>query len=102
MDINVKKNGVEMLVELDGRLDTTSAPELEKSLVAEWDDVENLVFDFAALRYVSSAGLRVLLGSQKKMNAKGGTMVIKHVNETVMEVFDVTGFLDILTVKNDD
>ena len=88
-----------MVIALDGRLDTNTAPELEKEL--QLDDVQELVLEFEKLRYLSSAGLRVLLAAQKKMNAKQGTMVLKHVNDMIMEVFEATGFIDILTVEND-
>ncbi len=101
MNITSKLNGKELLVALEGRLDTTSAPELERELSAKLDGVDSLVLEFAELRYLSSAGLRTLLSSQKKMNAKNGTMIIRHANEMIMEVFEVTGFLDILTVEND-
>lgn len=83
---------------LIGRLDTTTSPELEKEIKASISGVTELIFDFAELEYVSSAGLRVLLAAQKMMN-KQGKMVIRHVSETVMEVFDITGFSDILTIE---
>jgi anti-sigma B factor antagonist len=101
MEIKTVANGAEMTVALEGRLDTSTAPQLEKELGTKLENVETLIWDFENLGYVSSAGLRVLLATQKKMNAKNGTMVIKHVNEMIMEIFDVTGFLDILTVEND-
>lgn len=83
---------------LEGRLDTTTSPELEKELKAELDGVSELTLDFAGLEYISSAGLRVLLAAQKVMN-KQGEMKISHVNETIMEIFEVTGFSDILTIE---
>ena len=98
MNITTTANGQELTIALEGRLDTTSAPELEKELGAKLDGVDSLTLEFEKLRYLSSAGLRVLLAAQKKMNAQKGSMVIKHVNEMIMEVFEVTGFLDILTV----
>lgn len=101
MNITTTANGKELTIALEGRLDTTSAPELEKELGVKLDGVESLILEFKDLRYLSSAGLRVLLAAQKKMNAQKGSMVIKHVNEMIMEVFEVTGFLDILTVEND-
>ena len=101
MNITSVTNGKQVTIALEGRLDTTSAPELEKELGANLDGVEELILEFEKLRYLSSAGLRVLLAAQKKMNAQKGSMVIKHVNEMIMEVFEVTGFLDILTVEND-
>ncbi len=98
MTIQVNKNGNEMTVAIEGRLDTTTAPELEKTLKENLDGIAALVLDFAALEYISSAGLRVVLGAQKTMN-KQGSMVVRHVNETVNEVFEITGFADILTIE---
>lgn len=98
MTIEKQKNGNEMTVTLSGRLDTTTAPELEAELKKELDGTAHLIFDFAALEYLSSAGLRVLLSAQKTMN-KQGDMVIRHVNETIAEIFEVTGFSDILTIE---
>lgn len=83
---------------VEGRLDTTTAPTLEQELDDTIDAVEDLVLDFAALDYISSAGLRVILKAQKIMNAKGA-MKIVNVNETIMEVFEITGFVDILTIE---
>ena len=83
---------------LCGRLDTTNAPKLEEELKMSLPGTEHLVLDFAALDYLSSAGLRVLLGAQKAMN-KQGDMVVRNVNETIAEIFDVTGFADILTIE---
>lgn len=98
MTINkTNENGI-LTVQLSGRLDTTTAPELEAFLSNELSSVQELVFDFAELQYISSAGLRVLLTSQKTMNRQG-RMVVKNVSEDVMEVFDVTGFSDILTIE---
>ena len=88
----------ELTVALTGRLDTTTAPELEEELKASIDGVTVLVMDMAALEYISSAGLRVLLSTQKMMN-KQGEMKVRHVNETIMEIFEVTGFTDILTIE---
>lgn len=84
---------------LSGRLDTTTAPQLEKVLQENLSDITAVIFDFAGIEYISSAGLRVLLSTQKRMNAAGGTMKLIHVNEMVMEVFDITGFTDILTIE---
>ena len=98
MTIEKAVNGAELLLTLSGRLDTTTAPQLEAELKASLPGVESLVLDFAALDYLSSAGLRVLLGAQKTMN-KQGSMTVRHVNETIMEIFDVTGFCDILTIE---
>lgn len=91
-------NAKEMTVVLTGRLDTTTAPQLEAELKANIAGVETLVLDFAGLDYLSSAGLRVLLAAQKIMN-KQGTMVVRNVNETIAEIFEVTGFCDILTIE---
>jgi len=85
-------------VALGGRLDTTTAPELEASL-GNLADVKALNFNFEALEYISSAGLRVLLANQKAMMAANGRMLIHNVNETIMEVFEITGFADILTIE---
>ena len=98
MNINkTLENGV-LIVALQGRLDTTTAPQLEQELMASLDGVTALRFDFAELDYISSAGLRVLLTSQKRMN-KQGTMVVCNVNETIGEVFEITGFSDVLTIE---
>ena len=82
---------------LEGRLDTVSSPELEQSLREVLPGLKELILDFSGLDYISSAGLRVLLSAQKVMN-KQGSMKVTHVNETIMEIFEVTGFSDILTV----
>ncbi len=87
----------EVTLILEGRLDTTTAPQLEKE-IQELDGITCLKMDFEKLDYLSSAGLRVLLLAQKKMN-RCGEMILNHVNETIMEVFDVTGFIDILTIE---
>lgn len=97
MTINKNLEGEKLNVAVEGRLDTSTAPELEKEL-SDLAGVKELVLDFAKLEYVSSAGLRVLLASQKAMNAQG-KMLIKNVNETIMEVFEITGFADILTIE---
>ena len=98
MEIKKIKNENEMNLKVEGRLDTTTAPQLEAELKQSIGGVEKLVFDFEALEYLSSAGLRVLLAAQKVMN-KQGEMVIKNVNETIAEIFEVTGFTDILTIE---
>ncbi len=98
MTIEKKTNGSSMEISLAGRLDTQTSPDLEKELDACLAGVEELVFDFADLEYISSAGLRVILKAQKAMNARGSMKLI-HVNENVMEVFDITGFVDILTIE---
>ncbi len=98
MTINKNVNGTELTLAVEGRLDTVTSPELESVLKNSLAGMTKVVFDFAALEYVSSAGLRVLLSAQKIMN-KQGEMVIRNVGETVMEVFEVTGFSDILTIE---
>lgn len=99
MTIDKKEQGTTLEIAVSGRLDTTTAPQLEAELKRSVDGVTELVFDFSGLEYLSSAGLRVLLAAQKVMN-KQGTMVIRHVNETIMEVFEITGFSEILTIDN--
>lgn len=98
MTITKTQNGSELAVVVEGRLDTITAPELEKELNESLEGVTSLIFDLKKLDYVSSAGLRVLLSAQKKMN-KQGEMKLIHVNETIMEIFEVTGFSDILTIE---
>lgn len=98
MMINKQEDGNKLTVAVSGRLDTTTAPELEQELKASLDDVEELVLDFSDLEYISSAGLRVLLSTQKTMVKKSG-MTLTGVSDTVMEVFEVTGFSDILTIE---
>ena len=93
-----KKEGAAMSVTLDGRLDTITAPELEKTLNASLDGVSALTIDFEKLTYISSAGLRVLLAAQKRMSSQGAMKVV-HVSDVVMEIFDVTGFSGILTIE---
>ena len=98
MTIKKETSGARMVLGLEGRLDTTTAPALEAELKHSIGDISELVFDFAKLEYISSAGLRVLLAAQKVMN-KQGNMVIKNVNAVIMDVFEVTGFSDILTIE---
>ena len=98
MNIKKEQNGTELKISLEGRLDTTTAPELESELKASLEGVSELDFDFESLEYVSSAGLRVLLAAQKTMNRQG-KMVIKNVKPEIMEIFEVTGFVDILTIE---
>lgn len=98
MNIEKKANENELMLNVTGRLDTATAPQLEAELKRSIDGVTSLIFDFSQLEYISSAGLRVLLSAQKVMN-KQGSMVIRNVNETVNEVFEVTGFVDILTIE---
>ncbi len=98
LNITKKKENAKLELALEGRLDTTTAPQLDETVNGEIDGVNELVFDFSALEYVSSAGLRVLLSAQKKMN-KQGSMVIRNVSEEINEIFNVTGFSDILTIE---
>lgn len=86
-------------ISLKGRLDTTTAPALDDEINAIIPNVSKIVLDFAELDYLSSAGLRVILCTQKAMSAKNGSFVIKHVNDTIMDVFDMTGFTSILTIE---
>lgn len=99
MTITMNHTADTITLHMTGRLDTTTAPQLEKALRENLDGIHSITFDFAGIEYISSAGLRVLLSAQKQMNAVGGTMKLIHVNETVMEVFDITGFADILTIE---
>ena len=98
MTIEKKLNATELNITITGRLDTTTAPQLEAELKQSLPGIEKLVLDFAALEYLSSAGRRVLLAAQKTMN-KQGEMIIKNVNETIRDIFEVTGFIDILTIE---
>ena len=98
MTIEIKKNAKEVTIEVGGRLDTITAPVLEKTIGENTLGMQSLVLDFKALEYLSSAGLRVLLGAHKKMS-KMGSMKVINVCETVMEVFEMTGFADILTIE---
>ena len=98
MTIDKKANGTELVMVISGRMDTTTAPQLEAELKSSLAGVDKLVLDFEKLEYVSSAGLRVILAAQKTMN-KQGEMVIKNVSEVIMEVFEITGFVDILTIE---
>ncbi len=98
MNIEKNLNGTELEIKVVGRLDTATAPQLEEELKANLDGIEKLVLDFAELDYLSSAGLRVLLSAQKTMN-KQGRMIVRNVNETIAEIFEVTGFCDILTIE---
>lgn len=98
MTVNKNREGNALCVSVVGRLDTVTAPELEASLKEEFEGLADLTIDLGELEYISSAGLRVLLLAQKTMS-KQGKMVVRNVNETVKEIFDVTGFSDILTVE---
>ncbi|MCR5772893.1 MAG: STAS domain-containing protein [Butyrivibrio sp.] len=98
MKINQSKAGSELTIGLEGRLDTSTAPELDEALKSALEGVTKLSFDLEKLEYISSAGLRVLLTAQKTMN-KQGSMVVKNVSEDVKEIFEVTGFTDILSIE---
>ena len=98
MTIEIKRNTNETTIVLVGRIDTLTAPALEKTIADSIDSNENLVLDFKRLEYISSAGLRVLLGAQKRFQ-KSGSMKLVNVSEDVMEVFEMTGFADILTIE---
>ena len=98
MTIDKNLNAGELTVRLSGRLDTTTAPQLEAEFKQNIAGVKKLVLDFTALDYLSSAGLRVILQTQKAMN-KQGEMIIRNVNETITEIFEITGFIDILTIE---
>ncbi|MBO4750200.1 MAG: STAS domain-containing protein [Lachnospiraceae bacterium] len=98
LNIEKKADGTNLEVKLSGRLDTVTAPQLEGAIRESIDGVTNLSFDFTELEYISSAGLRVLLAAQKIMN-KQGDMVVKNVSAEVNEIFEVTGFTDILSIE---
>ena len=98
MNINIEKENGVTVIKIEGRLDTTSAPELEKAINDEGEALKNLVLDFKGVDYISSAGLRVLLTAQKKMNVQG-SMELINVGEAVMDIFEMTGFADILVIK---
>ncbi|MDO4733023.1 MAG: STAS domain-containing protein [Bacillota bacterium] len=98
MMINQNKDGSKLCLSLDGRLDTATAPDLEAIIDSSIEGITMLTIDMENLEYVSSAGLRVILKAQKIMNGQG-EMKLRNVNETIMEVFDITGFIDILTIE---
>ncbi|WP_320956354.1 STAS domain-containing protein [Enterocloster asparagiformis] len=98
MVITKTRNGGSLTLALEGRLDTTTAPELETAIKTGLEGVDALTLDMAGLQYLSSAGLRVILAAQKQMNRQG-TMTVRNVCETIMEVFEVTGFTDILNIQ---
>lgn len=98
MNINIEKVNNSTVFKLEGRLDTVTAPELENAINNEGEALENLVLDFGGISYISSAGLRVLLGAQKKMNVQG-SMELINVGEDVMDILEMTGFADVLVIK---
>lgn len=100
MNIEKKENGSEITLMLIGRLDTTTAPQLEEQINENIENAEKLILDFKDLEYLSSAGLRVLLGAHKSFMKRGsGELLIRNVNETINEVFEITGFLDVLNIE---
>ena len=99
MDIIKNINGEQTILVIKGRLDTTTAPELEVVLNEIVPNAQTLYFDFSELEYLSSAGLRLILSTQKSISANAGSLIIKNVNDTIMEVFEMTGFKDILTIQ---
>ncbi len=98
MTVTKTQNGKTLLIAVEGRIDTTTAPDFEEKSSFS-DDISELTLDFAGVEYISSAGLRVVLKLQKKMNASGGKMKLINVCDAVMDVFDITGFVDILTIE---
>ena len=98
MNINKVLEGTKLELEITGRLDTITAPELDAEIKQNMDAIDCLVLNFKGVEYISSAGLRVLLATQKSMGKKG-KMIVKEVNDTVMEIFNITGFADILTIE---
>lgn len=98
MTIEIKRSAEETVIEIVGRLDTNTAPALDKTISEDVSDSQNLILDLKGLEYISSAGLRVLLGAQKKMQ-KNGSLKVRNVCDSIMDVFDMTGFADILTIE---
>ena len=98
MIISKEKNGNALTLKVKGRIDTATSPKLQKEIEDSIEGVETLAFDFSEMEYISSSGLSVLLSAQKKMNGQG-KMTVKNVSETVMEIFEITGFSDILTIE---
>lgn len=98
MNINKTQNGEKTVIALSGRLDTVTAPQLQEILIPEFDKSKQIELDFSELAYVSSAGLRVLLMGEKTAKAKGGSMTLANVSGEIMEVFEMTGFADMLTI----
>lgn len=98
MKINKELEETKLTIYLEGRFDTASSPMLEEELKDSISELTELIFDFEKVEYISSSGLRIILSAQKVMN-KQGTMIVRHVNDVVMEVFEITGFVDILTIE---
>lgn len=99
MTITKTKDGETLILALEGRLDTTTAPQLQEALIPEFNEVKNIRLDFKELAYVSSAGLRVLLMGEKAAKGKGGKMTLNNVSSEILEVFEMTGFADMLTIE---
>lgn len=99
MQMELTKEGDNLLVRIEGRLDTVSSPGLEETLQANMEGIRSLTLDFTLLEFISSAGLRVLLATHKAMKGRRGVMVVRGINQEVREVFDITGFLDILNIE---
>lgn len=98
MNINKKVDGTKMVITLDGRLDTSTAPELEAELKSSLEGITSLVLDFKDLQYISSAGLRTVLMAKKAIGSSGN-LVLTNVNKSIMEVLEITGFQDILNIQ---
>lgn len=99
MTLTKTTDGASLTIQIEGRLDTGTAPQLEAELSQSADGMEKVYLDFSKLEYISSAGLRVLLSTQKKMAKRHGELIIRGANDTVKEVFEITGFVDILTIE---
>ncbi len=99
MNIDFKKEGTTLTVTPEGRLDTATSPELEKRMAPEMEGMTEIIIDFEKVEYVSSGGLRVLLATEQEMEEREGKMKVIHVNSHIMEIFELTGFLDIITVE---
>ena len=98
MTINKTQDGDKLTIALEGKLDTTTAPQLQDILIPAFDEAKDIILDFSALAYVSSAGLRVLLMGEKTAKAKGGSLTLTGVSPEIMEVFEMTHFADILNI----
>ena len=98
MTIEIKRHADEITIEVVGRLDTTTAPALDKTISEDVSDTQHLILDLKGLEYISSAGLRVLLSAQKKLQ-KNGALTVRSVREEVMEILEMTGFVDVLTIE---
>lgn len=99
LNMNAEKSETQLTLYLEGRLDTTTAPDLEREINAQPDTVQAIILDFGNLRYLSSAGLRIILSTYKMMAGRKGRLIIRNVNPLIMEVFDATGFTDVLTIE---